>query len=171
MPLLTLLKIVRTRHLLNGSRVSPGTPGAEKVNEESSHWHAYRREGKKQIKVKLFTDKAASLSKMSKMNTALERGEAEMTDPRKDQLVRKSIEHLEEFLPVMRAKGKSEKDKDRKEAILRAFAKTLATLTDLTHEAVDRYLSGVKGSSGNKKKHLSITFYRLFAVELRLMAE
>jgi integrase len=155
MSLFTLLKIVRTRHLLNGSRVSPDTPGAEKVKEESSHWYAYRREGKKQIKVKLFTDKAASQSKMAKLNTALERGEAEMTDPRKDQLVRKAIEHLEEFLPVMRAKGKSEKDKDRKEAILRAFAGNLVTLTDLTHEAVDRYLSGVMGSSGNKKKHLS----------------
>jgi integrase len=155
MSLFTLLKIVRTRHLLNGSRVSPGTPGAEKVNEESYHWYAYRREGKKQIKVKLYTDKAASQSKMAKMNTALERGEAEMTDPRKDQLVRKAIEHLEEFLPVMRAKGKSEKDKDRKEAILRAFVGNLVTLTDLTYEAVDLYLSGLKGSSGNKKKHLS----------------
>jgi len=155
MSMFTLLKIVRTRYLLNGSRVSPSTPGAVRVDQESRQWYAYRREGKKQIKVKLFTDKAASLSKMSKMNTALERGEAEMSDPRKDQLERKAIEHLEEFLPVMRAKGKSEKDKNRKEAILRAFAGNLVTLTDLTHEEVDRYLSGVKGSSGNKKKHLS----------------
>jgi integrase len=29
------------------------------------------------------------------------------------------------------------------------------TLPELTHEAVDRYLAGVEGSTGNKKKHLS----------------
>jgi integrase len=92
---------------------------------------------------------------MAKMNTALERGEAEMTDPRKEHKERTALEHLEEFLPVMRASGKSEKDKDRKEAILRAFAGKLGTLAGLTHEAVDRYLAGVKGSTGNKKKHLS----------------
>lgn len=155
MSLFTLLKINRTRYKLGKKYVKPTTPGAVKVAEESEHWYAYRRHGKKQIKIRLFTDKAASQSKMAKMNTALERGEAEMTDPRKDQLVRKAIEHLEEFLPVMRAKGKSEKDKDRKESILRAFVGNIISLTDLTHQAVDSYLSGVKGSGGNKKKHLS----------------
>ena len=125
MSLFTLLKITRTRYLLGKKQVPPGTPGAEKVSEESRHWYAYRRDGKKQIKVKLFTDKKASESKMAKMNTALERGAAEMTDPRKVHLERLATEHLDEFLPVMRAKGKSDKDKDRKEAVLRAFVATL----------------------------------------------
>ncbi len=155
MSLFTLLKITRTRYLLGKKQVPPGTPGAEKVSEESRHWYAYRRDGKKQIKVKLFTDKKASESKMAKMNTALERGAAEMTDPRKVHLERLATEHLDEFLPVMRAKGKSDKDKDRKEAVLRAFVATLKPLSDLTHESVDRYLVTVHGSSGNKKKHLS----------------
>ena len=78
-----------------------------------------------------------------------------MTDPRKEHLDRGAAEHLEEFLPVMRAKGKSEKDKDRKEAILRAFVGKLRSLSELTPAAVDRYLAGVVGSAGNKKKHLS----------------
>jgi hypothetical protein len=161
MSLFTLLKITRTRHLLGKRQVPPGTAGSVKVSEESRHWYAYRREGKRQIKVRLFTDKAASLSKMAKMNTALERGEAEMADPRKGHKGRTALEHLEEFLPVMRASGKSEKDKGRKEAILRAFAGKLGTLAGLTHEAVDRYLSGVKGSAGNKKKHLSAVSVRV----------
>jgi integrase len=155
MSLFTLLKITRTRYLLDKKQVTPGTPGAEKVTEESRHWYAYRREGKMQIKIKLFTDKAASQTRMAKMNTALERGVAEMTDPRKEHLERSARQHLDEFLPVMRAKGKSEKDKDRKEAILLAFAGKLKALSDLTTEAVDNYLAGVKGSAGNKKKHLS----------------
>jgi hypothetical protein len=155
MSLFTLLKVTRTRHLLGKKQVPPGTPGAVKVTVESRHWYAYRRDGRKQIKVKLFTDKAASLSRLAKLNTALERGQAEMSDPRKDHLERNAVEHLEEFLPVMRANGKSEKDKDRKDAILRAFAATLGPLSDLNTGAIDRYPAGVKGSAGNKKKLLS----------------
>lgn len=155
MSLFTLLKISRTRHRIGTKHVKPGTPGAKKVTEESRHWYAYRREGKQQIKVRLFTDKAASLTELAKMNTALERGQSGMTDLRKVHLERKAVEHLDEFLPVMRAKGKSEKDKDRKEAILRAFAGTLHSLSELTTLAVDRYLVGIGGSTGNKKKHLS----------------
>lgn len=155
MSLFTLLKITRTRYRLGKKHVQCGTPGAVKVLQESRFWYAYRREGTKQIKKRLYTDKAASLTELARMNTALERGQAEMIDPRKEHLERKALEHLEEFLPIMRTKGRSEKDKDRKEAILRAFAGTLKTLKDLTHEGVDRYLVGVQGSSGNRKKHLS----------------
>ncbi|MFM8271118.1 MAG: tyrosine-type recombinase/integrase [Gemmata sp.] len=157
MSLFTLLKITRTRHLLGKKQVPPGTPGAVKVSEESRHWYAYRREGKRQIKVRLFTDKAASVARLAKMNTALERGEAEMTDPRKEHLDRLAVSHLEDFLPVMRANGKSEKDKARKEAILRGFltAAGVRTLSELDGAAVDRYLTSVSGSAGNKKKHLS----------------
>ncbi|OWK34663.1 tyrosine-type recombinase/integrase [Fimbriiglobus ruber] len=155
MALFTLLKITRTRYMVGKKHVKPTTPGAVKVSEESRHWYAYRRDGKKQIKVRLFTDKAASLSELAKLNTALERGEAGMTDPRKVHLERSAVEHLDEFLPVMRAKGKSEKDKDRKEAILRTFVEKLKSLSDLTTKSVDAYLVGVPGSSGNRKKHLS----------------
>ena len=34
--------------------------------------YAYRRNGKRQIKVRLFTDKVASVTKLGKLNTALE---------------------------------------------------------------------------------------------------
>ncbi len=155
MSLFTLLKITRTRYRLGKKQVRPDTPGAEKVSEESRHWYAYRRDGAKQIKVRLFTDKAASQRELARLNTALERGEAGMTDPRKEHLERPALEHLEEFLPVMRGKGKSVKDKDRKEAILRAFVAALRPLSDLSAAAVDRYLAAVAGSAGNKRKHLS----------------
>ena len=82
MSLFTPLKLSRTRYLLGEKHVPKGTPGAIKVVEESKFWYAYRREGKKQIRVKLFTDKAASGTKLAELNTALERGSAEMTDRR-----------------------------------------------------------------------------------------
>lgn len=155
MSLFTLLKISRTRYVLGDRQVRPNTPGAVKVTVESRHWYAYRRDGKRQIKVRLFTDKAASLSKLAKLNTTLERGEAEMTDPRKEHLEKPALTHLEEFLPVMRARGRSAKDKARKEVIPRTFAGRLKTLGDLTPAAIDRYLAAVKSSAGNRKKHLS----------------
>ncbi len=40
MSLFTMLKITRTRHRLGNKQVRPGTPGAEKVSEESRHWYA-----------------------------------------------------------------------------------------------------------------------------------
>src|SRR5689334_17362207 len=98
MSLFTLLKITRTRHLIGKKQVPPGTPGAEKVAEESSHWYAYRRDGRRQVKVRLFTDKAASLAELGRMNTALERGEAGMVNPHRPHLDRDVGEHLEEYL-------------------------------------------------------------------------
>jgi integrase len=155
MSLFTLIKITRTRYYLGGKEVSPGTPGAEKVTERSPFWYAYRRHNGRQEKVKLYTDKAASQKRLAELNTRAERGEVEMTDPRKKHLDRPAKEHLDEFLPVMRASGKSKKDKDRKEGILKAFVATLGPLRDLTADSVSRYVSAVPGSAGNKKKHLS----------------
>lgn len=152
MSLFTLQKITRTRYLLGKKQVPKGTPGAEKVSEVSKYWYAYRRHDDKQERIRLFTDKAASLTRLAKLNTALERGEAEMTDPRKVHLERPTKEHLDEFLPVMRSRGKSEKDKARKEAVLRAFLATLGPLSELTAGAIDRYLVSVRGSARNKKE-------------------
>ncbi len=39
MSLFTLIKLTRTRHLLDKKQVPAGTPGAVKVTEESRHWY------------------------------------------------------------------------------------------------------------------------------------
>ncbi len=151
----TLIKITYVEWYAENKRCSPGTPGAEKRVRESEKWYAYWREGTKQVKVPLCADKTAAQAMMADLLRTRDRGKAKIIDPRQRHYDRKIGEHLDEFVPVMRAKGKSEKDKDRKEAILRAFVADLRSLTDLTHETIDRYLAGVEGSSGNKKKHLS----------------
>lgn len=142
-------------HDSEGKRVPAGTPGAKKHIEESSKWYACWREGKRQKRVPLCTDKDAAQAMMTDLMRTKDRVKARLVDPRQEHNDRNLIEHLEEFLPVMRAKGKSEKDKSRKESILRGFAANLKTLPELTHAAVDRYLSSVGGSTGNRKKHLS----------------
>jgi integrase len=150
-----LQKITYVSWWVNGKRVKAGTPGAVKRVDESEKWYAYWREGKRQRKVPLCADKDAAQVMMADLMRTKDRVKARLIDPRQHHYDRKAAEHLEEFLPVMRAKGKSEKDKERKETILRAFVGRLRSLTDLTHEAVDHYLAGVGGSTGNKKKHLS----------------
>ena len=142
-------------HDKDGKRVAKSTAGAKRHVEESTKWYACWREGKKQMRVPLCTDKTAAQAMMTDLLRTKDRVKAKLIDPRQHHFDRKAVDHLEEFLPVMRARGKSEKDKDRKEAILRAFAANIRSLTDLTHEAVDEYLAGVAGSAGNKKKHLS----------------
>lgn len=151
----TLIKVTYTEWYADGRRVPAGTPGAEKRVRESEKWYAYWREGGRQVKVPLCTDKAAAQAMLGDLLRTRDRGRAKIIDPRQHHYDRKLSEHLDEFLPVMRGKGKSEKDKGRKEAILRAFVANLKSLADLTHEAIDRYLAGVGGSAGNKKKHLS----------------
>jgi integrase len=151
----TLIKVKYTEWWLNGRRVPPKTSGAEKRVRTSEKWYAYYREGTKQKKVPLCADKTAAKAMLADFLRTKDLTKAKIVDPRQKHYDRKISEHLDEFLPVMRARGKSEKDKDRKEAILRAFVGGLNSLTDLTHEAIDHYLAGVKGSSGNKKKHLS----------------
>ena len=103
----------------------------------------------------LCTDKTAAQAMLADLLRTKDRAKAGLIDPRQKHLDRKAVEHLGEFLPVMRAKGKSEKDKDRKEAILRAFAFTPRSLSELTTKAVDDYLAGLIASGGTKKKHLS----------------
>jgi integrase len=139
----------------DGRRVKRGTPGARKRVEESTKYYACWREGKRQRRVPLCADKDAAQAMLTDLMRTKDRVKAWLIDLRQHHYDRPAREHLDEFLPVMRAKGKSEKDKDRKETILRAFVGRLRSLTDLTHDAVDRYLAGVGGSTGNRKKHLS----------------
>jgi integrase len=151
----TLIKITYTEWYAGGKRCPAGTPGARKRVRESEKWYAYWREGKRQHKVPLCTDKTAAQAMMADLLRTKDRQKAGLIDPRRKHYDRKIVEHLEEFLPYMREGGKSERDKGRKETILRAFVGGLKSLTDLTHEAVTRYLASVGGSVGNRKKHLS----------------
>src|SRR4051794_32627034 len=104
----------------DGKRVKAGASGARKHVQESTKWYACWREGKRQRRVPLCTDKDAAQAMMTDLLRTKDRVKARLIAPRQHHHDRKASEHLDEFLPVMRARGKSEKDKERKEAILRA---------------------------------------------------
>ncbi|MBY0456526.1 MAG: site-specific integrase [Gemmataceae bacterium] len=104
----TLKKVVTTHwEDRSGTRVKPGTPGAKKVRVESAKWYVvYKHEGKLH-RVPAYTDKAASQKKLSDLVSALERGDAKLTDPFKVHLDRPLKEHIDDYLEDVRHGGTS----------------------------------------------------------------
>lgn len=165
----TLQKIVYTYWKLDGRRVPTGTPGATKVREESTKWYMVYWEGKKLKKKPLSTDKDVAQAMMGDRLRDRELGRGEMVDPRKHHLERPILEHFEEYL----AEQDGELDDfyfDQKRRIVRLIvAETgMVTLADLTHGAIDAYLTGMKkrrqlksgktaipASAATRKKHLT----------------
>lgn len=141
----------------NGRRVKSATPGAirkEWVNE--TYYIQYReRKGGAQRYVAAHRDKRSSEAKMSRLVTGLERGQEGLDDPFQKHRERRATEHLEEFLPVLRQKARSEHYISETERILRKFLERakVRRLGDLTSECIETYLTGLKGAPGTRRKH------------------
>jgi len=140
-----------------GRRVPQGTPGAVKVREKSSKWYGCWKEGKKQFRVPLATDKGASQAMLTDLMRNKERGRAGLIDPYRDKLDRPIGEHLEEYLVSIRQSGKvsSEKYFIEKRRILSVIFDSagMKTLADLDGEAVDGYLDSLTCSAATKRVH------------------
>ena len=165
----TLQKIVYTYWKLDGRRVPTGTPGAIKVQEESKKWYMVWWEGKKLKKTPLSPDKGVAQAMMGDRLRNRELGRGQMVDPRKHHLDRPILDHFEEYLAdqegVLTAFYFSQK---RRIVRLIVTETGMQTLADLTHEAVDTYLTGMKrlrklksgktaipASAATRKKHLT----------------
>lgn len=162
-------KIVYTYWNLGEKRVPAGTPGAVKVQTESSKWYMVWWEGKKLKKKPLSRDKGVAQAMMGDRLRSRELGRGQMVDPRKHHLDRPILEHLEDYL----AEQDGELDEfyfTQKRRIVRVIVTEtgMETLADLTHEAVDAYLTGMKkrrelksgktaipASAATRKKHLT----------------
>jgi integrase len=141
----------------DGKRVPPGTPGATKIREKSAKWYACWKDGWKQVRVPLATDKAASQSMLADLLREGERGRAGMLDPHRHHLDRAIAEHRDEYLASIRQSGKVRSDKyfSEKRRILTAIfdACGMRTLADLTADAVDGYMDGLSCSVATKRVH------------------
>lgn len=166
----TLQKIVYTYWTLGGRRVPAGTPGAVKEQSESSKWYMVWWEGKKLKKEPLSTDKDVAQTMMGDRLRNRELGRGQMVDPRKHHLDRPLLEHFEEYLAEQEGELGSNYYFTEKRRIVRLIvAETgMVKLADLTHEAVDGYLTGMKknrklksgreavaASAATRKKHLT----------------
>jgi integrase len=140
-----------------GKRVPRGTPGAVKVREKSAKWYACWKEGGRQIRVPLATDKSASQTMLADLLRDKERGRAGMIDPFQHHLDRAISEHRDEYLASIRQSGKvrSEKYFSEKQRILTVIlnACDMRTLADLTAESVDRYMDGLACSAATRRVH------------------
>lgn len=166
----TLQKIVYTYWTLGGRRVPAGTPGAVKEQTESGKWYMVWWEGKKLKKEPLSTDKDVAQTMMGDRLRNRELGRGQMVDPRKHHLDRPLLEHFEEYLAEQEGELGSHFYFTEKRRIVRLIvAETgMVKLADLTHEAVDGYLTGMKkerklksgreavaASAATRKKHLT----------------
>ena len=159
----TLKKVVTTSwedH--NGNRVKPGTPGAKKVRVESSKWYiVYKYEGRVQ-RVPAYTDKAASQKKLADLVSALERGDAKLTDPYKVHLDRALAGHVAEYLEDVRHGGTSTQYHEAVAARLkRTFdgikAKTLRDVTSDKLKAFFRAMVDARVKDGSDPVPVSVT--------------
>jgi integrase len=137
-----LEKAVTTHWTLNGKRVPAGTPGAVKSRVESSKWYVVYRHNGKVVKKPAYTDKAASQKVLSDTITALERGEAGLTDPYRHHLDKPIGEHVAAYLEDVRHNGTSA---DYQDAVGRRLWRVLRgigamTLRDVTADKVKKFL-------------------------------
>ena len=157
MAFLTKIKVIRYVDG-DGRRCSSKTPGAKKVEEESAKWYGcYRDKRKKLVRVPLSTDKQAAQSLLGKLLKNTERGKAGLTDPFDAHLNRPVLDHLEEYLPVMRERVTNDVYRVETERIIRKIIDVtgMKLLADLTPERVEDYLLNLTVAPTTKKKRHS----------------
>lgn len=140
-----------------GRRVKKGTPGARKHVEESRKWYACWKEGKRQHRVPLCTDKSAAQAMMTDLLRTGERTRARLVDPFQPHLDRPAAEHVEEYLESVTATGKVKPGKyltEKRRILTTVLTKAgVRRLSDLTGAAVDAYMDALTCSAATKRVH------------------
>ncbi len=155
----SLQKIIVTRYLdRQGKQVPKGTKGARKVKEESAKWYCCYREGKRQVRIPLATDKAASQALMADLLRQKERGRAGLICPFKEHLDKPVADHVADYLAVVRSTTRSEQHQTEVARILGLFAKDsgAVTLRDVTADRVSGYLSRLTSGPTTRNMHRRI---------------
>ena len=100
----TVFKKQSTAWKLDGKKVPPQTPGAEKVTAESSKWYGTAN-GKQ---VPLCRDKQAAQRMLRKLESDVALASVGLVDPFAGQRPRPLSAHLTDFASHLRAKGDTE---------------------------------------------------------------
>jgi len=156
-----------------GRRVQRGTRGAKKVTEESAKWYGCWKEGSRQHRVPLATDKSSSQAMMTDLLRTKDRVKAGLVDPFD---LNKPIEpHINDYLVSIVASGKVKKGKYLAEKcrILRLILSRtkVRALAELSGAVIDRYMDGLKCSVGTKRiHHTTINVFADWLVTKRRLA-
>lgn len=151
----SLQKLITVRYIdRKGERCTKDTPGARKVKEESSKWYACYREGKKQVRVPLATDKAASQVMLSDILKAKERGVAGLLDPFKANLDKPLSEHVADYLDQLKATASVLHHKEQAR-ILNKFVKNggCNNLRDVKADKVTAWLASTKSKGSTRNAY------------------
>jgi integrase len=149
-------KIKVTRYYLgrgkNARRVPKGTPGAKAVKEESSKWYGIWREGRRQVRVPLSTDRPAAQAMLTDLLRNKERGKAGLVDPFKGEKQRAATEHLDAYLLDLRAQDRdAEYIQNVKNDLKRVFKRCgFGILGDFNADRLDKFLAELSCSARRK---------------------
>jgi integrase len=138
-----------------GRRVPPKTAGAKRKRIKSKKWYAFWKEnGRKQAKP-LATDKQVAQALMGELIRQQERGQANLIDPFKQHLDRSFLDHLTDYMAVVRSTSRSEDHHAEVERVLTKIADACGfkTLRDLTADRVQQYLTKLECSATTTNKH------------------
>jgi hypothetical protein len=90
-----------------GHRVKKGVLGAKKITEESAKWYACWKEGAKQIRVPLATDKSSSQVMLADVLRNKDRVKAGLINPFEPHLSKAVEPHIVDYLASIGASGVS----------------------------------------------------------------
>ncbi len=165
--------------VLDGRRVKPRTPGAEKIVKKSSKWYGKYKDARTGCwkKVVLYTDKGLSKRKLAQLVAEGDAEKAGLVDP----FDRYKGEDVQDYLPAFKAYLKDQGDGDRHiEDTARLIGKVLdgagiKTLGDLaaSYEAVSDYLTAlaVGPRTKNTYRQAIVSFAKFLTVEKKRLAE
>ena len=158
----TLAKRIQTRWYLNGERVVAGTAGAKKVKEKSDCWYIVYKANGKIRRLKAYTDRAASETKLTEWRKSHERGQAGLLDPYKVHLDRPLVDHLKDYLEDVKHGGTSPAYHAAVESRLnRVFdgikAKTLRDITSESLKTFFRNMVDARRKQGESPSPVSVT--------------
>jgi integrase len=164
--------------VLDGRRVKPGTPGAEKVVKKSSRWYGKYKDARTGCwtKLALSSDKGVSKRMLAKLVAEGDAEKAGLVDP----FDRFKGDDVQDYLPTFKAYLKDQGDGDRHiENTARLIDKVLdaasiKTLGDLaaSYEAVSEYLTSlpVGPRTKNTYRQAIVSFAKYLTVEKKRLS-
>jgi integrase len=171
----TLKKVTTTQWIDPvGNRVKPNTPGATKRVVTSRKWYIVAKVNGRVKRIPAYTDKKASQAKLADWLRAQERGQADLIDPFKEHLDRPVLDHLADYVRVLKTRSRNPDYHGEVERSLRRVfaARKVVLLRDLTADAVQQYLAALVAGATTKNLHRTyvVSFCNYLVAARRLPA-
>ena len=131
----------------DGKRVAKDSPGAGKTTERSTKWYGKYRDGNGIVRVvPLYTDKAASRSRLAELVRRSDRKESGLADPLEEHARRPLSDHVEDYQRCLVVKENTADHVELTMARIQAIVKgcSFQRLADLSAQRVVEWLADAR---------------------------